>query len=67
MISNKKRYSELSTQKAGIYFTTADLRDASRRFADATERYHKLQSNLVKEVIGIASKQGSANHVLGRY
>ncbi|KAG8936053.1 MutS-like protein [Tulasnella sp. 408] len=54
-IQNKRGYSELSTQKGGVFFTTTDLRDLSKRFADTTAQYQRMQSSLVKEVIGIAA------------
>ncbi|KAG8940904.1 MutS-like protein [Tulasnella sp. 424] len=54
-IQNKRGYSELSTQKGGVFFTTPDLRDLSKRFADTTGQYQRMQSGLVKEVISIAS------------
>lgn len=53
-IQNNRAYSELSTQKGGVFFTTPDLRDLSKRFADTTGQYQRMQSGLVKEVIGIA-------------
>lgn len=58
MIANKRGYSELSTQKGGVFFTTSDLRDLSKQFTDTNEQYQKMQSSLVKEVIAIAG--GSA-------
>ncbi|KAG8982990.1 MutS-like protein, partial [Tulasnella sp. 427] len=55
VIQNKRGYSELSTQKGGVFFTTTDLRDLSKRFADTTAQYQRMQSSLVKEVISIAT------------
>ncbi|KAG8902921.1 MutS-like protein [Tulasnella sp. 403] len=55
LISNKRGYHELSTQKGGVFFTTSDLRELSKRYSDTTDEYQRMQSNLVKEVIAIAA------------
>lgn len=54
-LRNKSGYTELSTQKAGIYFTTRKLKVIGQEFADLTAEYNKTQSNLVKEVVGISA------------
>lgn len=54
-LRNKPGYLELSTQKAGIYFTTRKLKSIGQEFADLNAEYNKTQSNLVKEVVGITA------------
>lgn len=54
-LRNKREYIELSTQKAGIYFTTRNLRSLGQEFTELTSEYNKTQSMLVKEVVGITS------------
>lgn len=54
-LRNKTSYIELSTQKAGIYFTTKKLRSLNQEFSDLTSEYNKTQSILVKEIVGISS------------
>lgn len=54
-LRNKSGYLELSTQKAGIYFTTRKLKAIGQEFSDLTAEYNKTQSSLVKEVVGITS------------
>lgn len=56
VISNKRGYTELSTQKGGVFFTTSDLRDLSKQYTDTNEQYQRMQSSLVKEVIAIAGE-----------
>ncbi|KZO98513.1 putative DNA mismatch repair protein MSH2 [Calocera viscosa TUFC12733] len=54
-IHNVRGYIELSTQKAGVYFTTKRLKEASTDYAELTEKYGRMQSGLVKEVVNIAA------------
>lgn len=54
-LRNKSGYLELSTQKAGIYFTTRKLKALSQEFVDLTSEYNKTQSSLVQEVVGITA------------
>ncbi|KAK9473722.1 muts domain V-domain-containing protein [Dipodascopsis tothii] len=54
-LRNNRAYVELSTQKAGVYFTTAALRDMSSECGDLTRQYNKLQNGLVREVVAIAA------------
>jgi len=53
-LRNNKSYHELSTQKAGVYFTTGKLRDMGNEFSELNTQYNRLQSGLVKEVVAIA-------------
>ena len=55
LVRNKKGYSDIATFKAGVYFTNEALRDLANDFKDLSDRYHRSQSGLVKEVIQIAS------------
>eukprot|EP00842_Homolaphlyctis_polyrhiza_P002686 jgi/Hompol1/3418/HPOL_006577-RA len=52
-IRSRSDYIELSTQKAGVLFTTNKLRQLSTQFTEYTELYETLQQNLAKEVISI--------------
>ncbi|KAF9508136.1 hypothetical protein BS47DRAFT_1398014 [Hydnum rufescens UP504] len=54
-VHNKKGYIELSTLKAGTYFTTKDMKEASTAFQEGSEEYQKEQNGLVKEVVSIAA------------
>ncbi|KAK9455670.1 muts domain V-domain-containing protein [Dipodascopsis uninucleata] len=54
-LRGRREYSELSTQKAGIYFTTSQLRDLNSDFVDLTSSYNRMQSGLVKEVVNVAA------------
>lgn len=58
----KKQYIDLTTQKSGSIFTTRTLRDLSDKYLELQERYDKIQSNLVKEVVSIAGE-----HIAGQY
>lgn len=55
-IRNKSEYYELSTQKAGTYFTTSKLKDLSSAYSDTSSEYDDKQKGLVKEVIDIVGK-----------
>ncbi|BGP27056.1 DNA mismatch repair protein MSH2 [Rhodotorula toruloides] len=54
-IRNKKNYIELKNQTNGMYFTTKTLKRLNDEYRDCTKEYEKKQSQLVKEVIQIAS------------
>ncbi|CAK4031760.1 DNA mismatch repair msh-2 [Lecanosticta acicola] len=54
MIRNKADYQEISTQKAGVYFTTKNLTQMKRDFEQLTENYNRTQSGLASEVINVA-------------
>ena len=54
-IRNKKAYSEIGTQKSGVYFTTSSLQSMRREFDSLSETYNKTQSGLVSEVVAVAA------------
>lgn len=54
-IRQKKEYQECSTQKNGVYFTTASLQAKRREFDQLSENYNRTQSGLVNEVVLVAS------------
>jgi DNA mismatch repair protein MSH2 len=54
-IRNKKGYTEISTQKNGVYFTTSTLGALRREFDQLSENYNRTQSGLVNEVVAVAS------------
>ncbi|KAI0464146.1 hypothetical protein LJB42_001749 [Komagataella kurtzmanii] len=55
VIRGNKRYRELQTVKAGVFFTTAKLSELASNVAELTEEYSKIQSGVVKEIIEISS------------
>lgn len=55
VLKKKSGYIELSTLKAGCYFTTTKLRHASDRFGKLNKQYNQTQASLVKEVVKIAA------------
>ena len=54
-IRNKREYQEISTQKAGVYFTTTNLSSLRREFDKLSENYNRTQSGLVSEVVAVAA------------
>ncbi|KAI9680742.1 MAG: MutS-like protein [Caeruleum heppii] len=54
-IRNKKQYTECSTQKNGVYFTTQILQSMRREFDQLSENYNRTQSGLVSEVVNVAA------------
>ncbi|AMD18511.1 HBL391Cp [Eremothecium sinecaudum] len=48
-----KKYVELSTVKAGIYFSTKEFKQIAEEIAELQQEYDKQQSSLVKEIITI--------------
>ncbi|CCE61159.1 hypothetical protein TPHA_0A00740 [Tetrapisispora phaffii CBS 4417] len=48
-----KKYIELSTVKAGIYFSTRELKEVAKETAILQKEYEKQQSALVREIVGI--------------
>ncbi|CAI5759568.1 unnamed protein product [Candida verbasci] len=48
-----KKYIELQTVKAGVYFTTTDLKKSSQIYNSSFEEYNKKQRDLIKEVLSI--------------
>lgn len=54
-IRNKRQYSECSTQKNGVYFTTSKMQDLRREHDQLSENYNRTQNGLVSEVVNVAS------------
>jgi DNA mismatch repair protein MSH2 len=54
-IRGDKTFVELSTQKAGVNFTTPKLKQLSTDYDDFSTDYKKLQTTVAKEIIAIAS------------
>lgn len=54
-IRGQRQYIELQTVKAGVFFTTSELRSASSESFELSKEYSKQQLTLVKEIINIAS------------
>jgi DNA mismatch repair protein MSH2 len=52
-ITDRRKYIELATQKAGVLFTTSELRDISQEYVEVSGAYETLQAQLVKEITGI--------------
>ncbi|SCU94276.1 LAME_0F06832g1_1 [Lachancea meyersii CBS 8951] len=48
-----KKFLELTTVKAGIYFSTKELKQISEQTALLQKEYDRLQSDLVKEIVQI--------------
>ncbi|KAG8840273.1 MutS-like protein, partial [Serendipita sp. 411] len=55
LIERKSAYTELSTQKSGVFFTTKTLKRHSIEYAETREQYQRTQSSLVAEVVAIAA------------
>lgn len=54
-IRNKREYQECSTQKNGVYFTTATMQTMRREHDQLSENYNRTQSGLVSEVVNVAA------------
>ncbi|KAI9022519.1 muts domain V-domain-containing protein [Hyaloraphidium curvatum] len=54
-IRNDKRYIELTTQKAGVLFTTKKLQELEKRYREASEEYEAKQTTLAADVIDVAA------------
>lgn len=54
-IRNDKRYIELTTQKAGVLFTTKKLQELDRRYREAAADYEAKQTDLAADVIDVAA------------
>lgn len=52
-LRNNKKYIELSTVKAGIFFSTRQLREISQKTAALEKDYERQQSSVVKEIVQI--------------
>jgi DNA mismatch repair protein MSH2 len=49
------KYTQLQTVKAGVYFTTKDLIGLSKTYYDSYSEYNSKQSELIKEILSIAT------------
>lgn len=56
VLGQHKSFTELTTQKAGVLFTSKKLRALSLDYAQTREQYNRTQSTLVQEVVGIAGE-----------
>ena len=54
-IRNKKQYTENSTQKNGVYFSTVNIQNMRREHSQLSENYNRTQSGLVSEVVSVAA------------
>ena len=54
-IRNKKEYSECSTQKNGVYFTTSAMTSMRREHDQLSQNYNRTQAGLVSEVVSVAA------------
>jgi hypothetical protein len=54
VLAGKKKYTELSTQKAGVLFTSEKLKDTAIEYAHTRDQYNRAQSTLVAEVVSIS-------------
>ncbi|PWN51340.1 putative DNA mismatch repair protein MSH2 [Violaceomyces palustris] len=55
VLKNKRGYHDIATVKGGLYFTNDTLRELNNDFRDLSESYSRSQTELVKNVIQIAS------------
>ena len=54
-IRGKSKYTELSTMKNGVHFTTSELTKLRKKHDDLSEHYNKQQGSLVREVVAVAA------------
>lgn len=54
VLRNNKNYIELQTVKAGVYFTTAQMRKLSQVYANSCDEYNIKQRELIREVLSIS-------------
>lgn len=52
-LRNHKQYIELSTVKAGIFFSTRKMKEIAQETVVLQKDYERLQSSLVKEIVSI--------------
>lgn len=55
VLKHSRGYTDLTTNKAGVYFTTSRIRELGDEFRSLSEQYSTQQSGLVRDVIGIAA------------
>lgn len=54
-LRNASGYTELSTQKAGVYFLSRNMRALGSEYEELNSEYNRAQSGLVKEIVTITS------------
>lgn len=54
-IKNKK-YTEITTLKTGVFFTTSNLKELAEEYVTYTAKYSRTQSSVVKQVVEIAGE-----------
>lgn len=54
-LTGRKKYFELTIQKSGVFFTTAQLKQLSDDFTALEEQYQKQQTELVNQVREVAA------------
>ncbi|CCH44419.1 DNA mismatch repair protein [Wickerhamomyces ciferrii] len=54
-IRGKSKFIELQTVKAGVFFTTEEMKDISLESSEIQAKYNKQQRSLVKEIISITA------------
>ncbi|KAL6951024.1 hypothetical protein ACO0QE_000316 [Hanseniaspora vineae] len=52
-IRNNRKYMELSTVKAGIFFTTKELKQLAQEVGNIQKDYDRLQADLVREIVKV--------------
>ncbi|KAI5958543.1 MSH2 [Candida theae] len=54
VLRNNRNYIELQTVKAGVYFTTGELRKLSQVYSNSCDEYNIKQRELIREVLSIS-------------
>lgn len=54
-LKKARGYSEIATNKGGVYFTTSKIKDLDHQMQTLTEQYNTQQSGLAKNVVEIAA------------
>jgi DNA mismatch repair protein MSH2 len=55
-IRGKSAYIELATQKAGVLFSTRDMKNKSNEFNDLSEKYAEGQKDLIKDIVNTTAE-----------
>ncbi|KAG5220991.1 DNA mismatch repair protein [Salix suchowensis] len=50
-----KKYTEITTLKTGVFFTTSNLKELAEEYVTYTSQYSRTQSGVVKQVVQIAA------------
>ncbi|KAG5420032.1 MSH2 [Candida metapsilosis] len=54
VLRNNRNYIELQTVKAGVYFTTTEMRKLAQLYANSCDEYNVKQRELIREVLSIS-------------